>query len=186
MFGHKLSQCHVSKAPPISRSSVPSYTKIAGHGNCDIVKADSSSRINHVSNLGEERREGDDSVVDSIGTRQSIGVTIHETTTSPLRHTNRFEYIAVSKNQEDEVTGAANTEASIVISTDEIADRASTGIIIPDIAEYSDSSLVCDSFKLVKRIDELDFTPKLLPLSKSKLKRLRKQNMVLNRGMATM
>ena len=55
---------------------------------------------------------------------------------------------------------------------------ASNGIAIPEIAEYSDSSPVCDSFKLVKRIDELDFTPQPLPLSKSKLKRLRKQNRV--------
>ena len=182
VFGHKLSQCHVSKDPPISRSSVPSDTIIAGHGNCDIVKVDSVSKINHVSNLGEERRVGVDSVVDSIGTHQSfvveesMGVTMHETTNSPVRQTNRFEYLAVSENQEDEVTGDASTKASIVIPTDEIADKASTGIMIPDTAEYSDSSPICDSFKLVKRIDELDFTPKLLPLSKSKLKRLRKQN----------
>ena len=140
VFGHKLSQCHVSKAPPTSMSGVPSDTKIASHGNCDIVKADSSSKIIQVSTLGEERREGVDSVVDSIGTRQSfvieesIGVTIHEATTSPLRHTNRFEYIAVSDNQVDEVNGAAITEASTAIPTDEIADRASTGIMIPDTA----------------------------------------------------
>ena len=53
-------------------------------------------------------------MVDRIGTRksfvveESIGVTMHETTTSPVRHTNRFEYIAVSENQEDEVTRAAS------------------------------------------------------------------------------
>ena len=93
-----------------------------------------------------------------------------------MRHTNRFDYIAISENQSDEVTGAVITDASIVTPTDEIADMATTGTMIPDTAEYSDSSPICDSFKVVKRIDELDFTPKLLPLSKSKLKRLRKQN----------
>ena len=163
-------------------SGIPSGTKIACPGNYDKVKADSSSKILHVTTPGEEWRNGVDSVVDSIGTRQSlviqdnIGVTIHEATTSPMRHTNRFEYIAISENQSDEVVGAAITDASTVTPTDEIADMATTGTMIPDTAEYSDSSPICDSFKLVRRIDELDFTPKLLPLSKRKLKRLRKQN----------
>ena len=40
---------------------------------------------------------------------------------------------------------------------------ASIGIA-PEIADYSDSSPVCESFKLVKRIDELDFIPQPLPL----------------------
>ena len=120
VFGHKISQCPVSKAPPVSMSGIPSGTKIAGQGNCDKVKADSSSKILHVTTPGEEWRNGVDSVVDSIGTRQSliiqdnIGVTIHEATTSPMRHSNRFEYIAISENQSDEVAGAAITDASTV------------------------------------------------------------------------
>ena len=40
-----------------------------------------------------------------------------------------------------------------------------------NIAEFSDTSPVCETFKQVKRIDELDY----LPLSKKKLKKLRKQ-----------
>ena len=94
-----------------------------------------------------------------------------------MRHANKFEYIAISEQLTDEVARDAFTEASTV-TPDEVDAVASTSIAIPDIAEYSDSSPICDSFKQVKRIDELDFTPYPLPLSKSKLKRLRKQNRV--------
>ena len=184
MFGHKISQCPVSKAPPVSVSGMPSGTKVAGHGNCDKVNAESSSKILHAATPGEEWRDGVDSVVDSIGTRQSIviqdniRVTIHEATTSPMRHDNRLEYITISEYLTDEVAGAAFTDASTVTFTYEVANVASTDIVILDIAECSDSSPIFDSFKQVKRIDELDFTPQPLTLSKSKLKRLRKQNRV--------
>ena len=188
VFGHKISHCPVSKAPPVSVSGMPSGTKIAGHGNCDKVIADSRSKILHAATPGKKWRDGVDSVVDSIGTRQSIiiqdniGVTIHEATTSPMRHANRFEYIAIDENLTDEAAGAAFTNASIMTLTEEVAVVASTGTVIPDTAEYSDSSPICDSFKQVKRIDELDFTPQPLPLSKSKLKRLRKQNRIPQQG----
>ena len=130
--------------------------------------------------MGNVGRNGEESVVDSIGARQitvikdNIGVTTHKATTSPVRHVNRFEYIAIT----DEVAETTNTDASTVTPSDEVTDVASIGIAILEIADYSDSSPVCESFKLVKRIDELDFTPQPLPLSKSKLKRLRKQNRV--------
>ena len=52
---------------------------------------------------------------------------------------------------------------------------ASTSYGIVETAEYSDTSPICDTFKLVKRIDELDFSPSQ-PMSKSKLKRLKKQH----------
>ena len=184
VFGHKISKCLVSKTLPVKVSGMPFGTKVVGHGNCDKVNADSSSKKLHAATPGKEWRNGVDSVVDSIETRQSIviqdnlGVTIHEANTSPMRHANRFEYIAISEHLIDEVVRDAFTESSTGTLTDEVADVASTGIVIPDIAEYSDLSPICDYFKQVKRIDELEFTPQLLPLSKSKLKRLRKQNRV--------
>ena len=149
-------------------------TKIAGHGNCDNLNADSGTKILHAATPDKEWRNCLDSVVDSIGTCQSIviqdkiRVTIPEANISPMRHANRFEYIAISEQLTDEVARDAFIEASTV-TPDEGADVASTGITIFDIAEYFDSSPICDSFKQVKRIDELDFTPQPLPLSKSKL-----------------
>ena len=43
------------------------------------------------------------------------------------------------------------------------------------IAAFSDTSLILDTFKHIKRVDELDFTP--MPLSKKKLKKLKKRNL---------
>ena len=44
---------------------------------------------------------------------------------------------------------------------------------IPSVAEFSDSSPTCEAFKHIKRIDELDYPS--LPMSKKKLKNLKKQ-----------
>ena len=43
------------------------------------------------------------------------------------------------------------------------------------ITDFSDTSPILDTFKHIKRVDELDFTP--VPLSKKKLKKLKKQNL---------
>ena len=59
-----------------------------------------------------------------------------------------------------------------------MAEVASTSSMIPDIADFSNTSPNCDTFKQVKRIDELDLSPLPLPLSKSKLRRLKIQNHV--------
>ena len=143
----------------------------------------SRSKLHNVATPDVELRDGVDIVIDSIGARQSIvppdniGVTIQGVVTSPMRHANRFEYLAISEALTDEVVEVSSTDAS----TDEVVELVSNGTVIPDITEYSDSSPFWDSFKHVKRIDELDYTPHPLPLSKSKLKRLKKLNRVLQR-----
>ena len=43
------------------------------------------------------------------------------------------------------------------------------------ISDFSDTSPIIDTFKHIKRVDELDFTP--VPLSKKKLKKLNKMNL---------
>ena len=45
--------------------------------------------------------------------------------------------------------------------------------VLPGIADFSDSSPICETFKNIKRIDELEYPS--LPLSKKKLKKLKKQ-----------
>ena len=49
---------------------MPSASKIGGHGNGEKVNAKSSSEIPIAATLGEELRDGVDSVVDSIGACQ--------------------------------------------------------------------------------------------------------------------
>ena len=47
---------------------------------------------------------------------------------------------------------------------------------LPSITEFSDTSPNCETFKHIKRIDELDYSS--LPLSKRKLKKMKKQKHV--------
>ena len=47
----------------------------------------------------------------------------------------------------------------------------SSNLYLQNVADFSDTSPVCETFKHIKRIDELDY----LPLSKKKLKKLRKR-----------
>ena len=182
VFGHKVSKFPLSKTPSVLECGMPSASKIGGHGNGEKVNAKSSSEIPIAATLGKELRDGVDSVVDSIGACQktviqdNIGDTSHEATTSPARHANRFECLDISEDLTIEVVGVTSTDAPTVAPTDEVADMVSTGTVLPNTSEYSDSSPIYNSFKQVKRIDELDFTPQPLPLSKSKLKRLKKQN----------
>ena len=58
----------------------------------------------------------------------------------------------------------------------EIAKNSVTSRSDPNaIADFSDTSPTLDTFKHIKRVDELDFTP--VPLSKKKLKKLKKKNL---------
>ena len=150
VFGHKVSQCPFSKAPPVPESGEPSGSKIASHGNGE--KVNSRSKLHNVATPGVELGDGVDSVVNSIGARQStvsldnIGVTSHGAVTPPMRHANRFEYLAISEALTDEVAEVASTDAP----TDEVVELVSNGNVIPDTAEYSDSWPICDSFKHVE------------------------------------
>ena len=59
----------------------------------------------------------------------------------------------------------------------EVAKNLDGFISEPNVsADFSDTSPTLHTFKHVKRIDELDFTP--VPLSKKKLKKLKKQNQI--------
>ena len=180
VFGHKVSQCPFSKPTPALESGIPSGRKIASQGNGEKANADSRTKMHNVDTPGKELRDGVDSVVDSIGARQSIvssnndGGIIQGGIDSPMRHANRFEYLAISEAMTDEVVKLGSTG----VPSDEVVELASTSTVILDTADYFDSSPICDSFKQVKRIDELDFTHQHIPLSKSKLKRLKKQNRV--------
>ena len=74
---------------------------------------------------------------------------------------NTFDYLALS---------------DVSALPDDVVELASTSFVILDSADYSDTLPNCDTFKQIKRIEELDYSPPPLPLSKSKLRRLKKQN----------
>ena len=113
-------------------------SKGASQGNGEEVNNDSRTRHHKVSNPGKELNEGVDSVVDSIRDRQSVvppvifaknGGTIHGGDASLLRSANIFEYLAISE---------------VPTLTDEVVELATTSFVIPDTADYSDTSPICD------------------------------------------
>ena len=173
VFGHKILHCPFSKArstKPVPDSSNPYGNKGARHGNGEEEIAD--SRIGHhkVSKPIKELNEGVDSVIDSIRDCPSMvpPVTSVKTTVkvnggdaSLKRHRNTFEYLALSEVSAPPV---------------DVVELASTSSVIPDTGDYSDTSPNCDTFKQIKIIDELNYSPLPLPLSKSKLRRLKKHN----------
>ena len=173
VFGHKILHCSFFKATntkPVPDNSNPSGSKGSRHANGEEAIVDSRARHHKVSNPIKDLNEGVDSVIDSIRdclsivppvTSDKTGVKVNGGDASLKRPGNTFEYLALS-------------EASA--PPDGVVDLASTSSMIPDTVDFSDTSPNYDTFKQIKRIDELDYSPLPLPLSKSKLRRLKKQN----------
>ena len=122
----------------------------------------------------DSARQDSNPVKDTVGDSDSIieSIIIHPNITSP---DDPDQY------KENGGDAAVNTFECLTPSLDVGGDLASTSYDIPDTAKYSDTSPICDTFNLIKRIDELDYSPSL-PLSKSELKRLRKQRRASKQG----
>ena len=171
VFGHKILHYPFSKATnsnPVPDSSNPSSSKGVRHGNGEEEIADFRAGHQKVYNPVKELNEGVDSVIDSIRDCPSIvppvtsiktGVKVNGGDASLKLPSNTFEYLALSE---------------VSAPLDDVVQLASTSFVIPNTADYSDTSPNCDTFKHIKRIDELDYSP--LPLSNSKLRRLKKHN----------
>ena len=151
VFGHKILHYPFYKATntkSVPNSSNPSGSKGDRHGNGEKVTSDPRTRHHKVSNPGKELNEGVDSVIDSIrdfssvvplGTSVKNGVKVNEGDASLKRPTNTFDFLDISE---------------VSALPDDVDELASTSSVIPDTADYSDTSPNCDTFKQVKRIDE--------------------------------
>ena len=172
VYGHKTLHCPISK--PINTTST-SYSggNVGDHGNASgtnvVVGASLQKEFKQVKvPVGNQKDPVKDSiVVDSI----IESIIVHPSIIS------QHSSIKVGA-----IGGEAsfNTFECLTLSEDSTSldggeDLASTSYEILDTEEYSDTSPICNTFKLVKRIDELDYSPSQ-PLSKSKLKRLKKQH----------
>ena len=175
VYGRKTAHCPISKA-----TKIPS--DISGgnggeRGNTSGTKVDSDASLlmevkqvkdstGHQKDLVKDPVRGVDSIIESI--------IVHPRIIPPA-----------SPDQVEANGGDAsiNTFECLNLCEDSNSldggDLASTSYQFLETAEYSDTSPICDTFKLVKRIDELDYSP-MLPLSKSKLKRLKKQRRASN------
>ena len=159
-FGHNLENCQVKKAP--SSNTVPynpgNIVSVAG----DVLFADD---MNVTQGTRERKKSaGDSSVVPDDGLGSSSvqisdavpcvkEVISMENEVMNQLHGNTFECLAQSEEEE--------TAIALVSSRFEPNNNS----------EFSDYSHILDTFKHIKKVDELDFTP--VPISQKKLKKLK-------------
>ena len=159
LFGHNLANCHLMKEQADSVKKTEEGAKTAGE-----------MRDTQVTGAGSEKESPSvmgvvtsdivaDSIIKSQGTAKRGPVEVNDKTHgSDVQHKlpgNTFECLAQS---EEECPREVAKDLDVVG------------------ADFSDTSPTLHTFKHVKRIDELDFTP--VPLSKKKLKKLKKQNQI--------
>ena len=164
IYGHKTIHCPISKATHTKEASGGSNTS---EGNVGDHGYASGTNVVVDASLQKDFKVVKDPVKDSVGGVDSIieSIIVHQNIISqdgPVQvgeiggetSLNTFECLTLIEN-------SASLEGG-----EELASR-SYGT--HETAEYSDTSPICDTFKLVKRIYELDFSPSQ-PMSKSKLK----------------
>ena len=193
LFGHNLVNCQVKNGPSSGKVSTnPGNSKHEA-----VIRKD-----NHDAGEGM-KLAADTSSVDSFAinptvTRAEVGIRmdIEETKLAsedndpPKLHGNTFACLAQSEEEgpreEERPLTEPNANTEFPGNTfeclaqceeecpREVAKNLDVFISEPNVsADSSDTSPTLHTFKHVKRIDELDFTP--IPLSKKKLKKLKKQ-----------
>ena len=170
LFGHNLAHCHIMKEQTTKSGN---SVKEAGE---EVTMAD-ERKATQVMGAGSRKDppgvidvDASDNVVDSIVESRvaakhaimCIGE-VNDTTTGVAVHPklpgNTFECLVQSGEE----------------CPSEVAKNLDESRSDPNVnADFSDTSPTFVTFKHVKRIDELDYTP--IPLSKKKLKKLKKQN----------
>ena len=163
-FGHNLENCQVKMGPR-------SKTEPNNPGNNVYVAGDVFCTVDMNVTQGIRERKvpaGDSSVVPDDGPGNSSvqisdavpcveDVISMENEGMNRLHGNTFECLA--QHEEEETT------ISLVSSRSEPSNNY----------EFSDNSHVLETFKHIKRVDELDFMP--VPISRKKLKKLKKRNL---------
>ena len=159
LFGHNLAHCHLMKKQADSAKETEEGAIMAGERR-DTQVTGASSEKESPSVMGVVNSDiVADSIIKSQGTAKRGPVETNiKTHGSDVQHKlpgNTFECLAQSEEE---------CPSEVAKNLDVVG------------ADFSDTSPTLHTFKHVKRIDELDFTP--VPLSKKKLKKLKKQNQI--------
>ena len=159
LFGHNLAHCHLMKKQADSAKETEEGAIMAGERR-DTQVTGAGSEKESPSVMGVVTSDiVADSIIKSQGTTKRGPVEVNDKTHgSDVQHKlpgNTFECLAQSEEE---------CPSEVAKNLDVVG------------ADFSDTSPTLHTFKHVKRIDELDFTP--VPLSKKKLKKLKKQNQI--------
>ena len=165
LFGHKLVNCQAKKMPNSGMISLnPGYGKNEAVIGKDIDDATEYTTLVATPTVTHAATENSTCPV-SIPTvaHAEAGIQLNledinaaiEVDISPKLPSNTFA--CLSQNEEE---GPIMEEGPLLIPTTN--------------TDFSDTSPIIDTFKHIKKVDELEFTP--VPLSRKKLKKLKKRN----------
>ena len=171
LFGHNVVNCHAMKRPSCKAGSINpgNNENVAGEEGSAGARKDppDTGEGSRKESTGDTLVNAADRVVNSIvECRGAIEPTV----------TYADEVIRLA-NEVNHPKLPGNTFECLAQSEEECPSEAAKSIATsrsdPN-TEFFDTSPILDTFKHIKRVDELDFTP--VPLSK-KLKKLKKQNL---------
>ena len=160
LFGHSLVNCQFKKGPSCGKiSTIPGNSKhdaVIGKDNDDegeglkLAARDSTSSVDSLATIPTVTHT-------EVGIRLDVEeVTLAtEVDDPPKLHGNTFACLAQS---EEEGPSVEDCPLPVPIAN----------------TDFSDTSPTIDTFRHIKRVDELDFTP--VPLSRKKLKKLKKRS----------
>ena len=159
IFGHSRLNCHVVKGSDHNGSVLVSGKVKVADFTPDRGSVRVEASIGDLVNIPIPAKAGSDEY------RKVIGVE------SPTRLTGTtFECLAIG--EDDGPLDRTIVPSPTLLSG--VGPLDSSRPAIPSNADFSDSSTICETFKHIKRVEELDYPS--LPISKKKLKKLKKQN----------
>ena len=154
-FGHNLENWQVKKGPnsmnTTSNSENEAGIELLVAEKKDMQDAGVRKRVTGDTNgsVVNSSVEDMDAIIPTITYEEDVNRVAIDIGNHPKLHGNTFKCLAQS--EEEETTSDPN-----------------------NTSEFSDNSPILDTFKHIKRVDELDFTP--VPISRKKLKKLKKWN----------
>ena len=162
LFGHNLGNCKVRKSP-----------------SCGIT-ATNPENSKHEATAGQDIEDVGEGM--ELATGNSTNSADSVATTPTITHAeseSRLDAKEVAVAIKDDVPPKlqGNSFACLALSEEEGPTVEEEPLPVPIVStDFSDTSPIIDTFRHIKRVDELDFTP--VPLSKKNLKKLKKRSPV--------
>ena len=189
LFGHNMVNCPVKKGPSNGQVST-----IYGNSKHEAVIRKDNHDAGEGLKLAVDTSSVDRFAINPTVTHTEVGVRMDveetkltsEDNDPPKLHGNTFACLAQSEEADpseeegplNEPNPNTNFPGNTIECLAQSEEEGSTDVAknLDVSADFSDTSPTLHTFKHVKRIDELDFTP--VPLSKKKLKKLKKQSQI--------
>ena len=162
LFGHNLANCQVKKSP-----------------SCGIIATNPENGKHEAVDRQDIDDEGEGLKLAAGNSTNSVDSVAAFPTITHAESEIRLDAEEVVVAIEDDVPPKlqGNTFACLAQSEEEGPSVEEEPLSVPIVnTDFSDTSPIIDTFRHIKRVDELDFTP--VPLSKKKLKKLKKRSPV--------